>query len=301
MPVIDGLLTNDETSPAWWKLYILGTLSRVVNDGRQDLFNAWCTAAGVNPLLWIVPNEDLLSGVGLAGDGKNAICSFQGTRNIAQLVTQAYLSPQSASPVLPGRLHAFYQAIFQDRLAAIGPTIAALQADAPLCFVGHSAGGAIATAMATNYKIASPTRAVSLNTFGAPRVGNAWFNQSVPSPCLRLIVEDDFIPALPPHQFESILFLGPIANATFGFNYVHPRQGWRLWNNGTTSRGGVFLVDNFGPVNPIPYLRLVTCWNGCFSAHHMSNYVTRLIDVTNAQGSPVSLTAFEAINNAMTS
>jgi predicted lipase len=72
--------------------------------------------------------------------------------------------------------------------------------DKPICCVGHSLGGAIATIMATYIKSVYPQRLVTSITFGSPKPGNQEFAelyQSLNIPTYRIVNSIDIVPSLP--------------------------------------------------------------------------------------------------------
>ncbi|CAA9587170.1 hypothetical protein AVDCRST_MAG81-4429 [uncultured Synechococcales cyanobacterium] len=92
---------------------------------------------------------------------------------------------------------------------------------------GHSLGGALATLCAVDVQYNFPNVAISIYTFGAPRVGNAGFrdsfNRRVPS-TYRFVYGMDIVPALPRpwqgHQHVDTAYrLGP----RFSLNFLSRR------------------------------------------------------------------------------
>lgn len=300
MPFIPGLLDQNEERPAWWKAFVIGVLNRAISYNQQSLFNDWCTAAGCSPLLYQAPNDANLNGVGVAGDGENIVTAFQGTRTLDQLLQQVYLSPQQQNTYVPGAQHAWYNACFQRFMPTLSPFYAALPSIRNLVFTGSSAGGAIAANFACYYNLGGHPRVRGTYNFGSPRAGNAAFAASIPGYYLALIAEGDFVPALPPAEDSSQLFLGLVANHLLGFNYVDTRLGWQIFANGRTRRGGVIITDAGGAPNPIQYLRLATAWTNGFAKHLIPNYLSILQNLAYEQGGfdQLMFQQFVTINNS---
>jgi hypothetical protein len=109
-----------------------------------------------------------------------------------------------------GQVHSGFKAIFleiRDELEAALRSIAA-----PVIFTGHSLGGALAVLAASFW------RPMATYTFGAPRVGDAVFRDSLSRQSIfRIANERDIVPSVPPsripfefcHIGESVLFKIP--------------------------------------------------------------------------------------------
>lgn len=75
-------------------------------------------------------------------------------------------------------------------------SVLASQRDLPLWLTGHSLGAALATVAAARLK-RSGVQVQGLYTFGSPRVGNAVFANTVPTPCFRFVNNTDLVTHLP--------------------------------------------------------------------------------------------------------
>jgi triacylglycerol lipase len=109
-----------------------------------------------------------------------------------------------------GKVHSGFKAIFleiRDELEAVLRSIAA-----PIIFTGHSLGGALAVLAASFW------RPMATYTFGAPRVGDSVFRESLSRQSIfRIANQRDIVPSVPPsripfefcHIGESVLFQIP--------------------------------------------------------------------------------------------
>jgi hypothetical protein len=285
--------------PQWWATYCIATMINCVSANRPDQLTLWASAMGATSLLFLPPDELLLSGVGIVSDGQEAIVGFQGTYNGYQGVTEILLTPQTTSPGVPGQVHGYFGACFQSRLAAMSAIIGALPPGFPALFSGHSAGGAIAEIACKYFCTNGPLASAGLISFGAPRAGNGQFSAASAEPILRVITQNDLVPSLPPRTSPVLAIIGNVANISYGWNYTHSSLGWILLNGGGTRRGTTAIVDSWGPPNPIPALRLQAAIPAMFAAHLLTNYCAMLLALANVQGSPINLAAMIAINAAI--
>jgi len=296
---IPGLLTNNESFPTWWNPYIHATLVNALSAGRQDLILAWATAAGGLTLYYAAPNDDTLSGVAIVADDESAVVAFQGTRNTLQVIAQIMQSPQQTYAGIAGSVNGYYGAVFFEQKAIYQSVIDNLPHEFKLYFTGHSAGGAIAHVAYKWFDEFEDFDARGCVTFGQPRTGNPRFCQNTSPPFLRVIAQDDFVVTLPPNTFQTLQLIGPAASLLLGANYNHARAGWVLNTNGTTVPGNASIIDTWGPPVPLAMLRLRRCWGDCYGRHLISNYAAMLWPRAQAQGSPVDLLPFKAINDAI--
>jgi len=135
-----------------------------------------------------------------------------------------------------------------------------------LDFVGHSAGGALATVMMdTMVQLQSPLKR-KLITFGAPRaVSTAAAQRLSGSPIARYMTPDDPIPLVPPRATESPALVASKPGLTvfrWGL-YVHTQGGIVVWPNGTTT-------DDILPPNATMQ-NVLNLTNWLFAVHSEAN------------------------------
>lgn len=98
--------------------------------------------------------------------------------------------------VMGGRVHAGYNEAIQDVSDAVWVDLQYIEG--PLWYCGHSLGGVLATLM-TSYKLKTERPYPNATfTFGAPRVGNSRFNETIVSPLHRYVYSADIAPTFPP-------------------------------------------------------------------------------------------------------
>lgn len=296
---IPGLLTNDESYPTWWNLYIHATLVNALSAGRADLIDQWSAGAGGDRIYYAPPDDNLLSGVAIVADAVSAVVAFQGTRNTLQVIAQILQSPQASYPGIAGSVNGYYGAVFFEQKALYQAIIDTLPPTFNFYFAGHSAGGAIAHVAYKWFDEFFNFNAVGCATFGQPRTGNPRFANATAAPFLRIIAQDDFIVTLPPNTFQTLQLIGPLATAILGANYNHARAGWVLNLDGSTVPGDRNIIDTWGPPAVPALLRLRRCWTDCYARHTIANYVSLLWPRAQAQGSPVALQFFKTINDAI--
>jgi len=290
------LLTTNEIKPPAWQSYVMAVLVRCVSANRPDLATDWATEAGGTLAFFTAPDDALLSGMCIVNDGGNAIVAFQGTSNTLQLLYQVLQAPQGQFTGIDGSVHGYYGSCFFERLATFQALIDSLPPTFNFFFTGHSAGGAIAHVAYRWFDQHENFNALGAVTFGQPRTGNAYYAERTNPPFVRWIAQQDFIPGLPPSTFQAFSLIGPFASTVLGLNYVHARAGWILNNDGSISPGYVNIIDLWGPPSPFPFSRLRAAWPAGYNAHALTNYVALLYVVAAAQGSPIDLAPFRAIN-----
>lgn len=296
MAFIDGLTTLDDLKPQWWQSYVHCVLVRIISANRNDLLSEWCTLVGGTQIYLSASDDNLLSGVGFVSDGTTVIAAFQGTSNTLQVIAQIFQSPQSSFAGVQGAINGYYGACFFERKAAFQSIINGLPRTTKFFFTGHSAGGGIAHVAYKWFDEFEDFNAIGAITFGAPRVGNAYFAQNTRAPFLRVIAQDDFIVGIPPNTFQAFQLIGPLASTVLGLNYLHARDGIILYNDGTTGPGNASILDTWGPVIPNVFLRLRNCWPACYQAHLTANYATLLQRLAQHQTPSFPLGPFIAIN-----
>ncbi len=294
-----GIFSQDEELPRFWKSYCLGTFLNALSSGTEAQFNQAAALLGAESHVYFAPDENLLSGMGFARAGNEGVVAFQGTRNVRQAIAEVMLSPQVAFDGIPGKIHGFFGANFQDRWTALGPTLATLPAGFKLTFIGHSLGGALAHIGFVKASVGGSIVPASCITFGQPRAGNAYFASKTPMNYIRWNQEGDVITGLPPNKMTSWFLIGPLAATLTGYSYLHARVGNRLNNNGTYQRGNTWIQDDWGPPEPNDFIRLRTCYSSCYNSHVMGRYLVCLHNLITVQGSPVMIQPFVELNEAI--
>lgn len=119
-------------------------------------------------------------------------------------VTMRADAPAGARPPLQGQVHPGFAASL-DRLwggiAAAVDRLRGTDAAPRLYFTGHSKGGALANLAALCARRAWPGAIAKAATFGAPRAGNAAFEEAYRAAgidCHRYEADEDLVPDLPP-------------------------------------------------------------------------------------------------------
>lgn len=119
-----------------------------------------------------------------------AVLAFRGTDTLRDSITDATLGLQFLRRRQPG-LHRGFRRALDSIWAEIEPELAAL--NCPIFYTGHSLGAALATLAAARLE----PRAVY--NFGAPRVGNPAFAQSLRHVSIYRVVDDiDLVSMVPP-------------------------------------------------------------------------------------------------------
>ncbi|MHC4814829.1 MAG: lipase family protein [Planctomycetota bacterium] len=181
---------------AWW----LAELSRVIyrGEGRQGFLHA----AGLQEQQFFTTGSTQCAIVRPETGDDFAILVFRGTDELRD-----WLANVRAVPVAwpqGGNVHRGFRRAFRkvwdevvecmdsmDSVAS-GPT--------PWFYTGHSLGGALATLAAS----ARPP--VATYTFGAPRVGDPEFQQTLTTPLYRVVNHRDIVTTLPP-RIEALGFV----------------------------------------------------------------------------------------------
>lgn len=119
---------------------------------------------------------------------------FRGTQVVERFSWRDVLSNLTMGKeewVMGGLVHAGYKEAVQDVSAMVWAQLQYIKG--PIYFCGHSLGGVLATLMSTlrPYPLAT-------FTFGAPRVGDKKFNESVVVPLYRYVYGADIAPHYPP-------------------------------------------------------------------------------------------------------
>lgn len=211
LPAFDPRATAFDAKIAWW----LAEMSRLIY--RDDRAAGWPDTPSRMTILKKVRAKELtfvrrknaqwaLNRVD--GAVPVAVLVFRGSSGFENWLANLKViqSPWECG----GQVHSGFKAIFleiRDELAAILRSIAA-----PVIFTGHSLGGALAVLAASLW------RPMATYTFGAPRVGDAVFRDSLSRQSIfRIANERDIVPSVPPsripfefcHIGESVLFQIP--------------------------------------------------------------------------------------------
>lgn len=119
-----------------------------------------------------------------------AVLAFRGTDTVRDSITDITLGLQFLRPRQPG-LHRGFRRALDSIWSEMEPELAAL--DCPIFYTGHSLGAALAT-------LAAARRAPrAVYNFGAPRVGNRAFTQSLRHvPIYRVVDDIDLVSMIPP-------------------------------------------------------------------------------------------------------
>ena len=121
---------------------------------------------------------------------RRAVLVFRGTTNLRDWWTNLRVAPtawQSSGLVHRGFAHALAK-VWPQALAAVEALCL------PTMVTGHSLGGALATLACSLHPF------VATYTFGAPRVGDADFWQTLRGPLFRVVNDRDVVPTLPPRS-----------------------------------------------------------------------------------------------------
>ena len=131
-------------------------------------------------------------------DEYGAFLAFRGTQFSERFSFADVLSNMNISKtdwVMGGRVHAGYEEAIVD---AAGEIWADLQyIEGPLWYCGHSLGGVLATLMTSLPVTQSRPHPNATFTYGAPRVGNAKFNETIMSPLYRYVFAADIAVTFP--------------------------------------------------------------------------------------------------------
>jgi hypothetical protein len=115
-------------------------------------------------------------------------------------------------PGMPGLVHQGFRDALNSLWGDMGPVLDALvkaNPTKPICFTGHSKGGAVAVLAAMRCHILYPAAKIYVCTFAAPRSGdNAFANgyDKEITNSARYEFQDDIVPHVPPDDFFITMF-----------------------------------------------------------------------------------------------
>lgn len=142
-------------------------------------------------------------------------------------------------------------------------------------FIGHSYGGAVATLLAANFRLAIPTRRVSCLTFGCPKVGDSRLNVVMrKTECIHLVAEDDIVPYMPPSGTTGALLLWLLSQGLLRVfqDFAWLENSYRLNEDGTRDE----IADESSPYAIVVEYMLVWLFGGpdlvVAWQHQMENY-----------------------------
>lgn len=209
---------------------------------------------------------DNLSGfVGTFNGGNDILVAFRGTvfDDLSNWLTDDCIVQKSDS-AYPGMVHTG----FAQTMYSIWPLInAKLPAPAGqrVWVTGHSLGGAMATLAALRIKTAG-FNAISLYTYGSPRVGNSDFYSGYSVPHYRFVNNCDVVPHVPSEEF------------LLGFRIYNYRHGGTLEyldRNGHLGGGMSNWEEKKDYI--LDTLRLKGGpWPEALSDHFIANYITAI-------------------------
>lgn len=187
--------------------YWLATLCRATYQTSGDAFRlaARAVVPSSYPITFVPNAAGLVPGYGLIVLPDCGVLAISGTTNLGQWLEQLFASTTSPTsfPTSGQQDNGATLATYLTAANTIHAAVAAVMPDdRPLLLTGHSMGGAVAELLHYRYRGSfggrRPSRCL---TFAAPKPGNATVaeNMRTSSAVLRrLIVEGDFVPALPP-------------------------------------------------------------------------------------------------------
>ncbi|MEL6712479.1 MAG: lipase family protein [Planctomycetota bacterium] len=167
---------------AWWCSEVARASYR--RDGRPELF----AGAGLTELRGF--DAGTLHAV-LVRAPTGAFLAFRGTDAPQDWLTN--LRARRIDWPEGGRVHEGFARGLDALWQAIEPALADL--DAPVVAVGHSLGGALATLALSRAPLAAAY------TFGAPRVGDEAFSETLRGPLFRVVHGRDPVPGVPPRRW----------------------------------------------------------------------------------------------------
>ena len=289
----------DPSNPAAWVLYAHVTLLRATGYGNAEMLAAWQAWAGATSYTFLEATAFIQSNAVVMSDGANAIISYEGTRNVHQLLLQIVGSGQTSTLAFPGKVSTFDYWCAVQRNAAVLGALSSLPAGAGITLTGHSLGGALAQVTANMQQNGGPYSPISLVTFGQPRTGDPAFCAATATPFTRLTNAADPVPNIPPtYQILSqiVNFLSPVQ---IFWNYVHTSPNW------IPADGA--LVQNTNPTTTGSLegqialaLATGTAFNGeLFQNHYLGQYAYNLAAVLVNQTGFSDLTALVQLNGQM--
>ena len=168
-------------------------------------------------------------------DADNIVIAFRGTQPAQLSDIAADLKTWQVDSETVGEVHAGFKGEIEklwDHIEAY--TKMKMSADKHIYICGHSLGAAMATIAAS--RLSSMGRAVTLYTFGSPRVGDStWAKQFDNIDTYRFVNNNDIVCKVPPYGFfthigelQYINYYGNIRNVTWWQRFKDQLRGrWR--------------------------------------------------------------------------
>ncbi len=296
MAIRPELLRVDPANPPAWVLYAHATLLRATGYGDASLLSTWQAWAGATSNTFLEATPVIQSNAVIMSDGSNAIVSYEGTRNLPQLLLQIVGSGQSPWASYAGRASSFDLWCAVERNAGVMAALSDLPTGAGITLIGHSLGGAIAHVTANQQANAGPYAPLSLVTYGQPRTGDPAFCDGTATPYTRVTNAADPVPSIPPTYSVASAVLSSLSFGLAQWHYVHTSPSWipvsgALVQNTDQTTTGQLEFDVAAA------LATGTAFNGEFvQNHYLGQYCYNLAEVlTNQTGFP-DLTALAEMN-----
>lgn len=224
MPIdLTTLSVHDEGSDEWWQwVYAHATLQRLFRDepdDRDKYFNQVPTLVNWhrNPSIagGTLPNTSIYADHFLLETTKGWVNILGGTKLLGwpQHVLSA-LAPALIDPYFP----TYWLDLADTALAVIATKIPAGDAR-PICFSGHSLGGAASVTAAYRDWTRTPERSKTCISFGCPKVRGKQGMDGRDFLHVRMMNEYDPIPYLPFNPFPVRIFLRPIRSGLSGLHH----------------------------------------------------------------------------------
>lgn len=182
-PRFDAQQSQWHVGNAWWCSEISRAIYR--RNDRQD----WFAKVGLREVQFF-EEHSTQAALLVAADpvAPHAVLVFRGTNDLRDWYTNLRVATESWPA--GGAVHTGFAAALRQVWPQVCDALTSLSL--PTFVTGHSLGGALATLAATRAEFAAAY------SFGAPRVGDAAFWQSLRCPMHRVVNDRDVVPTLPP-------------------------------------------------------------------------------------------------------
>lgn len=180
-PHFDPTCAEWNPNQAWWCSEISRAIYR--RDNRDQFFQQ----AGLRERRFFDEGSAQAS---VVTTPEFCILVFRGTADLRDWITNVRIAP-TMWPA-GGRVHEGFARAATRVHDAMAAALASI--DLPTFVTGHSLGGALATLAMSQHPF------VASYTFGAPRVGDAEFWQTITQPLYRVVNNGDLVPSLPPRR-----------------------------------------------------------------------------------------------------